>query len=76
MSKTGFKEIVKNEEKKIDSKAWNYKAPSYDERSSCFINAGEKHGVGHKQPVGSLKHSSSGGVSFGKVKTLESDEIA
>ena len=31
---------------------WNFEAPPYDERSSCFVNAGTRHGVGKKQPVG------------------------
>lgn len=32
---------------------WNFDQPPYDQRSSCFINAGTHHGVGKTQPVGS-----------------------
>lgn len=33
-------------------KTWGFKQPGYDQRSSCFVNAGSEYGVGHKQPVG------------------------
>lgn len=41
----------KNESKKMKS-PWNFDCPHYDERSSCHINAGSHHGVGHRQPIG------------------------
>lgn len=31
---------------------WDYRCPQYDQRSSCFIEAGTDYGVGHTQPVG------------------------
>jgi hypothetical protein len=31
---------------------WNFTAPCYDERTSCFVDAGTHYGVGHRQPVG------------------------
>jgi hypothetical protein len=34
------------------SLAWDFTCPQYDERTSCFINAGTDYGVGHRQPVG------------------------
>ncbi len=34
--------------------AWNFEQPVLDHRSSCFVNAGNKFGVGHKNPVGHL----------------------
>lgn len=37
---------------KEQERLWQFKAPQYDERSSCYINAGDHHGVGHRQPVG------------------------
>lgn len=47
-----FKDPIKiNDGKKIKS-PWNYKAPPYDERSSCYINAGSHYGVGKTQPIG------------------------
>ncbi len=40
-----------------NKKIWNFDQPSYDERSSCFINAGTEQGVGKRQPVGTEKQS-------------------
>ena len=31
---------------------WDFTQPDYDERSSCYVNAGSHYGVGHKNPVG------------------------
>ena len=42
---------VKPKDKKVPN-PWNFDQPSYDERSSCFVNAGSCYGVGHKTPVG------------------------
>jgi hypothetical protein len=61
---------------KENDRAWSFKAPQYDERSSCYINAGDKHGVGHRQPVG---HTDGVKVRvdtmpFGRPKTLKVDE--
>ena len=38
--------------KKTTHSYWQHKQPQYDERSSCYINAGTDHKVGYKQPVG------------------------
>lgn len=43
--------IAVSKAKKMTS-PFNFDAPPYDERSSCFVNAGNHYGVGHKQPVG------------------------
>lgn len=32
---------------------WDFSAPEYDHRSSCYINAGCYQGVGMRQPIGS-----------------------
>ena len=56
----GFKDRIapkKEEPKNCTKSPWNFKAPSYDERHSCFVNAGQKHGTGFNQPVGSEKAS-------------------
>lgn len=37
---------------------WSFKAPCYDNRTSCSISAGNDYGVGFKQPVGK-EHASS-----------------
>ena len=31
---------------------WSFVQPKYDNRSSCFIDAGTKRGIGKTQPVG------------------------
>jgi hypothetical protein len=31
---------------------WDFRCPEYDQRTSCFVNAGTEYGVGHRQPVG------------------------
>ena len=37
---------------------WSWKAPSYDNRTSSSISAGDDYGIGRKQPVGTEKCSS------------------
>lgn len=72
--KTGFKDpIAVKEGKKIKS-PWNYDQPPYDERSSCYVNAGTNYGVGHNQPVGKFK-AGRYAVPTGRVKTLETDVV-
>jgi len=34
-------------------KEWSYDAPSYDNRTSCSISAGDDYGSGHRNPIGS-----------------------
>lgn len=75
--KTGFKDpIAVKEGKKIKS-PWNFDQPPYDERSSCYVNAGTNYGVGHRQPVGRRGNAKSEAATLprGRVKTLESDYI-
>lgn len=55
---------------------YDFACPRYDERSGKFINAGWKHGVGVKQPVGSLKHSPESVIPMGRVETMAIDEKA
>lgn len=31
---------------------WDFRCPDYDQRSSCFVNAGTDYGIGHRQPIG------------------------
>lgn len=82
MEKTGFKDpiAIKNEEPKNTPRngkntPWDYRQPEYDERSSCFVNAGTHYGVGNKQPVGSHGTAkSSDVVPKGRINTLRVDE--
>jgi hypothetical protein len=54
---------------------WDFDQPEYDERSSCYVNAGSHYGLGHRQPVGSKQYSSKGGVPVGKSMGMTIDEI-
>jgi hypothetical protein len=36
---------------------WSFKAPCYDNRTSCSIPAGNDYDTGFKQPVGKMKAS-------------------
>jgi len=54
MRKT-FKEpnAIKNQKPKdIEKSPWRFDTPKYDNRSSCFVNAGTDYGIGINQPVG------------------------
>lgn len=44
----------KPQDKPVDGKnsPWDFRCPQYDQRSSCFVNAGTDYGTGFKQPVG------------------------
>lgn len=69
--KTGFKDSIepKNPKKSIKS-PWNFEAPCYDERSSCYVSAGTNYGVGKTQPVGHEGNPRSEGVPKGRVNTM------
>lgn len=79
---SGFEETFKNGRPKPKpnngkpSEIWDFTCPTYDERTSCFVNAGTNYGVGKAQPVG---HSGDAKervpcLPFGKVKTMQVDE--
>jgi hypothetical protein len=81
--KSGFKDptAIKRQEPKdkpMDGKnsPWDFRCPQYDERSSCFVNAGTDYGVGHRQPVGHEGNPKStvGTLPRGKVNTMKVDE--
>lgn len=86
MSKTGFKDLTavkkrhpENVSEKDNRSFWDHKQPDYDERTSCFMNAGTHYGVGEKVPVGKARSTSHFGdgkaIPFGRPKTLGTDEI-
>jgi hypothetical protein len=50
--KTGFKNPIEPKNSKQMKSPFNFNQPTYDERSSCYINAGSHYGVGKTQPVG------------------------
>jgi hypothetical protein len=79
-NKSGFHDpiAVKTEEprnkpvKGLNS-PWDFTAPSYDERTSCFVNAGTHYGVGYRQPVGhdGDPATSAACLPMGRVNTLD-----
>ena len=83
--KTGFKEPnkIKKQEKKNfpengkPSSIWSFECPQYDQRSSCFVNAGTHYGVGINQPVGHLGNPKDAldTLPQGRVNTLETDYV-
>ncbi len=79
--KSGFKDptLPKNQHPKdhpLDGKKtpWDFTCPQYDQRSSCFVNAGTHYGVGHKQPVGSETHKDGNVIPVGRHHTMQIDE--
>lgn len=82
MEKTGFKDpiaIKKEDPKNTPSNGkntpWDFRQPDYDERSSCFVNAGTHYGVGHRQPVGNPGGAKASNViPKGRVNTMRTDE--
>ena len=80
--KTGFKDptAIKKQDPKdkpVDGKnsPWDFRCPQYDQRSSCFVNAGTHYGVGHKTPVGKLGQAKGYSIPMGRVNTLKTDEV-
>jgi len=81
--KTGFKEpnAIKKQnpmDKPVDGKnsPWDFTCPQYDQRSSCYIQAGTDYGVGINQPVG---HKGDAKLRvdvlpFGRVDTLKTND--
>jgi len=56
---------------------WDFRCPQYDQRSSCFVNAGTHYGVGHRQPVGHKGNPTqrAGTLPMGDPKTMQVDEV-
>lgn len=76
--KSGFKDPIapKTKEKTIKS-PWNFDCPPYDERTSCYVNAGTHWGVGHKQPVGhkGIPATKADVLPSGRHKGMRDDEV-
>lgn len=78
--KSGFKDpdaikTQKPKDKPIDGKnsPWDFRCPQYDQRSSCFVNAGTNYGTGIKQPVGGFGDPKMrvDTLPFGRVDTMK-----
>jgi hypothetical protein len=83
MPKSGFSDptVIKAQHPKDKPKNgkppfWSHTCPQYDERSSCFVNAGTHYGVGHKQPVGHEGNpkTRANTLPMGNVSTMRIDE--
>lgn len=77
MERSGFKDPIAVKEGKHIKSPWNFDCPPYDERSSCYVNAGGHFGVGHRQPVGHEGNpkTSSPVLPQGRVNAMEVDEV-
>ena len=73
--KTGFKNPIEGKEGKSVKNPWSFDQTKYDERSSCFINAGTHQGVGKKQPVGTVTSSNDYAIPTGRVDTLKTYDV-
>jgi len=67
--------IARPKGKRITS-LWNFNCPPYDERTSCYVDAGSHYGIGHKNPVGHKGDPKMrvATLPFGRVNTMEVDE--
>ncbi len=50
--KTGFPGPLQPKKTQKKENPWDFRMPDYDERTSCYTNAGSHYGVGKTQPVG------------------------
>lgn len=75
--KTGFKDPIAPPEGKEKKSPWDFRAPLYDERTSCYVDAGSHYGIGHKNPVGHKGPTKQrvDTMPFGRPKTLQTYHV-
>ncbi len=76
--KTGFKDpIAPKVPKATKQSPFDFRAPPYDERTSCYVNAGSHYGVGYRQPVGHEGNPKQkvDVLPQGRVKTMQVTEV-
>lgn len=58
------------------SSPWDFRAPAYDERTSCYMGAGNHYGVGYTNPVGHEGPAKQrvATMPFGRKLGMETDE--
>ena len=68
--------IASKVKKNKQSTSWDYRAPAYDERTSCYVDAGTHYGIGFNNPVGHEGPAKMrvATMPFGRPKTMETDE--
>jgi hypothetical protein len=64
------KQHPKDKPKDFGKSPFDFTCPQYDQRSSCFVNAGTHYGVVHAQPVGTEKVTNKCHVPVGRVDTM------
>jgi hypothetical protein len=71
--KTGFKDPIAPPKGKEKKTPWDFTCPPYDQRTSCFVDAGSHYGVGHKNPVGHKGPTKQrvDTMPFGRVNTMD-----
>lgn len=47
-----FKDPIAPQQRKDGAYPFEFKAPTYDNRTSCSISAGNDYGIGFNQPIG------------------------
>lgn len=77
MPKSGFKDPIAVKEGKKQKSPFDFTAPCYDERTSCYMNAGTHYGVGHRQPVGHKGNPKSTASALPRtgIMTMRDDEV-
>ena len=75
MSRTGFKDPIAPPAGKSKKSPWDFTCPKYDERTSCYVNAGSHYGVGYRNPIGHKGDPKSKvpTMPFGRVDTMDVD---
>ncbi len=70
--KTGFPNIIEPRNKGQEKAPWNFDQPPYDQRTSCYVNAGSHYGQGKTQPVGhdGVAKQRAPCLPFGRVDTM------
>lgn len=56
-NKSPFQDPIAVDEKVNGQFEWSFKAPSYDNRTSGSVPAGNYYGIGHRTPVGKERAS-------------------
>ena len=73
MFKNPISPKIKEKKKKSP---WDFRCPPYDERTSCYVDAGSHYGIGFNNPVGHTEKVKMrvSTLPFGRVSTMEVDE--
>jgi hypothetical protein len=75
--KTGFSDPIARKPGKTKKSPWDFRCPPYDERTSCYTDAGSHYGIGYRNPVGHKGPSRQRAATmpFGRVNTMETSYV-